>query len=181
MRNSVKVTVDAYDGTMTYYADLDEPIVQVWSRVYPDLFTDDRRPLRRPCDEHFRYPENLFQAQATRFATYHVSDPSVFYQNQDRWEIAADPTRGGFTPEGTTTATSLDTAPRLRPYYLLMKAPGETDGELPARGPVRAEGSAEHGGVARRGLRSRDLRSICCRSSSRRRRTCPAPASSSRG
>jgi uncharacterized membrane protein (UPF0182 family) len=125
MRNSVKVTVDAYDGTMTYYADLDEPIVQVWSRVYPDLFTDIE-DVAAALDEHFRYPENLFQVQATRYTTYHVSDPSVFYQNQDQWEIAPDPTRGEITPVGTTTTTSLDTAPRLRPYYLLMKAPGET-------------------------------------------------------
>jgi uncharacterized membrane protein (UPF0182 family) len=126
MRNSVKVTVDAYDGTMTYYADLDEPIVQVWNRVYPDLFTDIAS-VSPALNEHFRYPENLFQVQATRFTTYHVSEPSVFYQNQDQWEIAPDPTRGEFLPEGTTSATSLDTAPRLRPYYLLMKAPGETE------------------------------------------------------
>ena len=125
MRNSVKVTVDAYDGTMTYYADLDEPIVQVWSRVYPELFTDIDT-VSPALNEHLRYPENLFQVQATRYTTYHVSDPSVFYQNQDQWEIAPDPTRGEFSQLGTTT-TSLDTAPRLRPYYLLMKAPGEDE------------------------------------------------------
>ena len=126
MRNSVKVTVDAYDGTMTYYADLDEPIVQVWSRIYPDLFTDIAT-VSPALREHLRYPENLFQVQAARYTTYHVSDPSVFYQNQDQWEIAPDPTRSGFSPDGTTSTTSLDTAPRLRPYYLLMKAPGETE------------------------------------------------------
>jgi uncharacterized membrane protein (UPF0182 family) len=126
MRNSVKVTVDAYDGTMTYYADLEEPIVEVWSRIYPDLFTDITT-VSPALREHLRYPENLFQVQATRYTTYHVSDPSVFYQNQDQWEIAPDPTRGEFTPEGTTSTSSLDTAPRLRPYYLLMKAPGETE------------------------------------------------------
>jgi uncharacterized membrane protein (UPF0182 family) len=124
MRNSVKVTVDAYDGTMTYYADLSDPIVAVWDRVYPGLFTD----IDTASDElrsHFRYPENLFQVQATQFATYHVTDPEVFYQNQDRWEIASDPTRQPLTAEGTTTATSFQDAPNLRPYYLLMRAPGE--------------------------------------------------------
>ena len=124
MRNSVKVTVDAYDGTMTYYADLSDPIAQVWDRVYPGLFT----PIEEAGDElrsHFRYPENLFQVQATQYATYHVTSPEVFYQNQDRWEIASDPTRSPISAEGTTTATSFDQAPRLRPYYLLMRAPGE--------------------------------------------------------
>lgn len=124
MRNSVKVTVDAYDGTMTYYADLTEPIVEVWSRAYPRLFTsiEEAPSILR---EHFRYPENLFQVQAARYTTYHVSDPQVFYQNQDRWEVAPDPTRAGIAVDDTTSTTALDTAPRLRPYYLLMKAPGE--------------------------------------------------------
>jgi uncharacterized membrane protein (UPF0182 family) len=98
----------------------------VWSRVYPELFTDIDT-VDPALNEHLRYPENLFQVQATRFTTYHVSDPSVFYQNQDQWEIAPDPTRGEFSQVGTTTTTSLDTAPRLRPYYLLMKAPGEAE------------------------------------------------------
>ncbi|MGH2540775.1 MAG: UPF0182 family protein, partial [Actinomycetota bacterium] len=122
MRNAVKVTVDAYDGTMTYYADLTDPIIQVWDRAYPDLFTD-MTTASEELRSHFRYPENLFQVQATQFATYHVSDPEVFYQTQDRWEIAADPTQQPLT--GTTSATSLAEAPRLRPYYLLMRAPGE--------------------------------------------------------
>jgi len=126
MRNSVKVTVDAYDGTMTYYADLDEPIVKVWSRIYPELFTDIAT-VDPALNEHLRYPENLFQVQATRYTTYHVSEPEIFYQNQDQWEIAPDPTRSEILPEGTTSTTSLDTAPRLRPYYLLMKAPGEIE------------------------------------------------------
>jgi len=124
MRNSVKVTVDAYDGTMTYYADLDDPIIRVWDRVYPDLFAD----MATAPDElraHFRYPENLFQVQATQYSTYHVTSPEVFYQKQDRWEIAADPTQQQATELGTTTTSSLAAAPRLRPYYLLMRAPGE--------------------------------------------------------
>lgn len=124
MRNSVKVTVDAYDGTLEYYADLDEPIIQVWSNVYPDLFTDiDDAPDELRA--HFRYPENLFQVQATLFANYHVDDPQVFYQKQDRWEIPADPTEQVVGTEGTTTTTSLEGMRRLRPYYLLMRAPGE--------------------------------------------------------
>jgi uncharacterized membrane protein (UPF0182 family) len=141
MRNSVKVVVDAYDGTVTYYADLDEPIAQVWSRVYPGLFTDidDASTTLR---DHFRYPENLFQVQAERYTTYHVSDPSVFYQNQDRWEVAPDPTRANLdlSAAGTTTTTSLAGAPRLRPYYLLMKAPGEASEQFQLVLPFVPEG-----------------------------------------
>jgi hypothetical protein len=77
---------------------------------------------------HFRYPENLFQVQATQYANYHVTSPEVFYQKQDRWEIAADPTQQQLDPEaGTTPEASLAGAPTLRPYYLLMRAPGEED------------------------------------------------------
>ena len=124
MRNSVKVTVDAYDGTMTYYADYNDPIIEVWARIYPELFTD----MAEAPDElrsHFRYPENLFQVQATQYSTYHVTSPEVFYQGQDRWEIAADPTQQVATELGATPTSSLDSTQRLRPYYLLMRAPGE--------------------------------------------------------
>ena len=90
MRNSVKVVVDAYSGQMTYYADLSEPVVQVWSRVFPDLFTDINS-ASTSLAAHFRYPENLFQVQATQFANYHVTDASVFYQKQDFWQIPTIP------------------------------------------------------------------------------------------
>ena len=128
MRNSVKAVTDAYDGTMTYYANLSDPIIQVWDRAFPGLLT----PIEdAPTDlqEHFRYPENIFQTQATQFANYHVTDAQVFYQKQDRWEIPADPTVG-LTTTGTAPvepiAPTTTSAARLRPYYLLMKAPGDT-------------------------------------------------------
>jgi uncharacterized membrane protein (UPF0182 family) len=123
MRNAVKVTIDAYDGTMTYYADLSDPIIQVWDRVYPGLFTDVTTAPEE-LRAHFRYPENLFQVQATQYANYHVTSPEIFYQKQDRWEVPADPTQQSLE-DGTTTVTSTSGGPRLRPYYLLMRAPGE--------------------------------------------------------
>jgi uncharacterized membrane protein (UPF0182 family) len=119
VRNSVKVVVDAYSGTMDYYADLNDPIIQVWSNAFPDLFTPrDQAP--QEIIDHFRYPENLFQVQATQFANYHVTDPSVFYQKQDFWQIPADPTLASSSDVVGTTG------PALRPYYVLMKVPGET-------------------------------------------------------
>lgn len=113
MRNSVKVVTDAYTGAMTYYADDSDPIIQVWMKAFPGLFT----PISQaPADisTHFRYPENLFQVQATQFANYHVKDTSLFYRKADFWQIPTDPTVPGDSP-----------AQALRPYYVLMKVPGD--------------------------------------------------------
>ena len=124
IRNSVKVTVDAYDGTVTYYADLTEPIIHAWSNAFPGMFTPiGSAPVS--LQEHFRYPENLFQVQAQQFANYHVTDPSVFYQKTDRWQIPDDPT----VPANTDTDGTAATGP-LHPYYLLMRLPGEPEEEF---------------------------------------------------
>lgn len=115
IRNSVKVVVDAYNGSMTYYvADPTDPIIRVWENAFPDLFT----PMSAASSDllaHFRYPENLFQVQAAQFANYHVTDSNVFYQKQDFWQVPTDP----------TTLSSTTPSP-LRPYYLLMRLPGDT-------------------------------------------------------
>jgi uncharacterized protein len=120
MRNSVKTVVDAYDGTVTYYADLNEPIMQVWNRAFPGVFT----PIEDAPEEiraHFRYPENLFQTQAFHFANYHVQDPAAFYRKQDFWEIPNDPTVSSSTDGASPTSTGK----KLQPNYLLMRLPGE--------------------------------------------------------
>jgi uncharacterized membrane protein (UPF0182 family) len=126
IRNSVKAVVDAYDGSVTYYADLNEPIMQVWDRAFPGVFTPiEQAPLE--FRSQFRYPENLFQAQAFQFANYHVQDPAGFYRKQDFWEIPADPT---LQPAGTLTGASTPdpgaTGRKLLPSYQLMKLPGDT-------------------------------------------------------
>jgi uncharacterized membrane protein (UPF0182 family) len=124
MRNSVKAVVDAYDGTVTYYADLDEPIMQVWNRAFPGVFT----PIEEAPDElrsHFRYPENLFQTQAFHFANYHVQDPAAFYRKQDFWEIPNDPTVSAPTTAAGSSPVPVSTGKKLQPNYLLMKLPDE--------------------------------------------------------
>ena len=126
IRNSVKVTVDAYDGTVTYYADLAEPIIHAWSNAFPGMFTPiESAPVG--LQAHFRYPENLFQVQAHQFANYHVTDPAIFYQKTDRWQIPDDPTipANSETPDGTAAATG-----PMHPYYLLMRLPGEEDAQF---------------------------------------------------
>jgi hypothetical protein len=127
MRNSVKAVVDAYNGSVTYYADLDEPIMQAWDRAFPGVFTSrDQAPdeLR----DHFRYPENLFQTQAFHFANYHVEDPAGFYRKQDFWEIPVDPTDQSVSAQTTDATASADaTGRKLLPSYLLMKLPGDQE------------------------------------------------------
>jgi uncharacterized membrane protein (UPF0182 family) len=123
IRNSVKVVVDAFDGSMQYYVtDPSDPIIQVWENAFPDLFT----PMAQaPASvvAHFRYPEDLFRVQTEKFADYHVTDPEVFYRKQDFWAIPADP-----TVTGVNTTTGQTTNPvQLAPYYTLMKLPGESE------------------------------------------------------
>jgi uncharacterized protein len=120
IRNSVKVVVDAYSGKMTYYVvDPTDPIIQVWMKAFPDLFT--ATPAPETVQAHFRYPEDLFSVQANQFANYHVLSPRVFYGKQDFWAIAGDPsidTRRG------------ETKPPLRPYYVQMLLPGHASEEF---------------------------------------------------
>jgi uncharacterized membrane protein (UPF0182 family) len=86
IRNSVKVVVDAYTGKTTFYAvDPKDPMLQSLIRVYPGLFT-----TRVPADvkAHFRYPQDLFAAQAQALTRYHMTDPAAFYNREDQWELA---------------------------------------------------------------------------------------------
>jgi hypothetical protein len=122
IRNSVKVVVDAYEGTTTYYvSDESDPIIQVWGSAFPDLFT----PMSEASPDllaHFRYPENLFQVQAQQFTSYHVSDPDVFYRRADFWAFPGDP--AGVDVNADEPPASL---PPMRPYYVLMRLPGDTE------------------------------------------------------
>jgi uncharacterized protein len=117
MRNSVKVVIDAYTGKITYYADLSDPIIKVWNNAFPGLFTP-MGDAPSTVQEHFRYPENLFQVQAAQYGTYHVTNTQIFFQGQDVWQVADDPTVD-------TTQQLAGASVKMRPYYLLMKAPGD--------------------------------------------------------
>ena len=116
IRNSIKVVVDGYNGSISYFvADPEDPIIQAWSTAFPSLFT----PIEEaPTEllEHFRYPENLFQIQAAQYTNYHVTDSDVFYGKQDFWALPVDPTVSSETNQFV-----------MRPYYQLMRLPGETE------------------------------------------------------
>ena len=116
IRNSVKVTIDAYHGTVRFYfAQPSDPIAQTLSKVFPEWLkpmSEMPEDLRR----HVRYPEGIFQIQSAVFATYHMTNPAVFYNKEDQWEVPAIETRGERT--------------RMEPYYAMMKLPGEKGAEF---------------------------------------------------
>jgi hypothetical protein len=116
IRNSVKVTVDAYDGSVTFYlADATDPIVQIYARAFPGLL----QPLDRMPDDlrnHIRYPEDFFAIQARKYATYHMEDPQVFYNKEDLWAV---PRRA---IEGRDR--------EMEPYFTIMRLPGEKKEEF---------------------------------------------------
>jgi uncharacterized protein len=121
IRNSVKVTIDAYTGGVTYYADLGEPIISVWNKAFPGLFTSkDDAPDALKL--HFRYPENLLQIQSYQYANYHVTDPVSFYYRSDFWQVSPDPTQAAVAATGAP--------PPMRPYYQLLKLPTQDTEEF---------------------------------------------------
>jgi uncharacterized membrane protein (UPF0182 family) len=116
IRNSVKATVDAFDGTMVFYiADPKDPLIRTWARAFPGLFT----PLEKmPADlrPHVRYPEDLFSLQARMYGTYHMQDPQVFYNKEDLWTIPR------VSQEGRDH--------EMAPYFTIMRLPGEKRDEF---------------------------------------------------
>ncbi len=111
IRNAVKVTIDAYDGTTNFYImDQYDPIIQAYDKVYAGLFQPfSAMPL--DIQRHIRYPKDLFTVQAMVLNTYHMTDPQVFYNKEDLWEFPQE------TYEGSEKTMS--------PYYLVTKLPGD--------------------------------------------------------
>ena len=140
VRNSVKATVDAYDGTVKFYIYDDptnpDPIVRAYQKAFPKLFSD-RSQMPEGLVDHLRYPEDLFRVQSDRFAAYHVTEPAAFYQNARAWAVAQDPGSGVLQPT-TSTLAPVPAAPgrpavtpsrrdRMDPYYLQMRLPGQAE------------------------------------------------------
>jgi uncharacterized membrane protein (UPF0182 family) len=99
MRNAVKATVDAYDGTVTLYAwDETDPMLEAWRNAFPGT-VQDRDEIPESLMEHLRYPEDMFKTQRYQFARYHVTDAGDFYRGSDRWEVPEDPyVAGSYQP-----------------------------------------------------------------------------------
>jgi len=127
LRNSVKITVDARDGTMNFYViDEEDPLIRVWRDVFPALFTDEEPST--DLQAHFRYPEDLFKIQSEVYLTYHMDDPADFYSKEDEWAIP----QSGVSTTTTTTGTSptTTTSSDVDPTYLLTSLPDETEEEF---------------------------------------------------
>jgi uncharacterized membrane protein (UPF0182 family) len=127
LRNSIKAVIDAYNGTMTFYVvDRDDPIAATYAKVFPELFTFQDMPdsLRA----HLRYPEDLFRVQSDMYAAYHVTNPRVFFNEGDLWQIARDPSSVNpvLDIETLRAGGAAGTRPML-PYYLLMTLPDEEE------------------------------------------------------
>jgi len=121
IRNSVKVVVDAYDGTTTFYVfDNGDPILAAWRGIFPTLFKD-ASAMPAGMRKHVRYPEMLLKMQAQVYGLYHMTDTEVFYNREDLWTVA---TEVGLGDDGQQT-----TIP-MQPNFVLMKLPGESGVEF---------------------------------------------------
>jgi uncharacterized protein len=124
VRNSVKIVIDAYDGTTNFYVfDPEDPIIAVYRRIFPTLFKD---AAAMPPDlrAHVRYPEMLLALQAGVYGLYHMTNPQVFYNREDLWTVATDVT------SVATGDRREQVAQPMEPNFVLMKLPGETKTEF---------------------------------------------------
>jgi uncharacterized protein len=107
IRNSVKATVNAYNGeTHFYISDSTDPLIQAYSRLFPNVF-EPLSAMPKDLRSHIRYPEQFFSIQAAKYAVFHMTDPRVFYNKEDVWRVAQSAARGEASP--------------MTPYYTIMK------------------------------------------------------------
>jgi len=110
IRNSVKVVVDMYDGTVQFFVmDPNDPVLAVYRNAFPGVFKDLNQ-LSPDLKAHLRYPQDLFSIQADQYRTFHMTDPQVYYNREDLWVLPQEQYAGKVAP--------------MEPYYILMKLPG---------------------------------------------------------
>jgi uncharacterized protein len=142
VRNSVKVVVDAYDGTTRFFAfdtpDKDgklqpDPILSAYRKAFPSLFKSslEFERIYPGLSAHIRYPEDLFRVQSAMLGRYHVTDPDEFYKNSSRWDISDNPGDAPIRKEDpksenpSTVAAAPQQQDIMRPYYVLAAPPGQ--------------------------------------------------------
>jgi uncharacterized membrane protein (UPF0182 family) len=135
VRNSVKVVIDAYNGSMRFYVmDPNDPIVATYAKAFPKLFTPatDMDRLNPGLRAHLRYPEDLFRVQTNMYGRYHIQNPGDFYTQANAWTISQDPGSGSPGTTGVTQTFGVNgqvittRAKRMDPTYLLTHLPGES-------------------------------------------------------
>jgi len=143
VRNSVKVVIDAYDGSVRFYlADPNDPLAEAYQSIFPGRFSPmDEMPAS--LRSHVRYPEDLFKAQAEMYRTYHMQDPQVFYNREDLWSVPSESVGDSRQP--------------VEPYYLIMRLPGEKNG-VPADAAVLPVQQGQYDRLAGGPVRCPELR-----------------------
>ena len=128
IRNSVKVVIDAYNGTISFYVmDAADPIIATYRRIFPSLFKPfDSMPP--DLQKHIRYPEDLFAIQALQYRAYHMDVPEVFYNREDLWQFPREPVALDGPNAGGAT--------KMSPYYIMMRLPGEAQTEFFLMAPM---------------------------------------------
>ncbi len=117
IRNSVKIVVDAYDGTVTYYVmDTKDPIMLTYAKIFPKQFKQFGA-MPDSIKEHIKYPIDLFKIQAQIYSTYHMDDVKVFYNKEDAWQIPNE-------------VYGVGQKVKVEPYYIIIKLPGENKEEF---------------------------------------------------
>jgi uncharacterized membrane protein (UPF0182 family) len=117
IRNSVKIVVDAYDGTVTYYViDTEDPLIETYSNIFPGEFRKFE-DMPSSLKEHIRYPVDLFKIQSYIHSNYHMDDVKVFYNKEDAWQIPSE-------------VYGVGQKVAVEPYYIIMKLPGEDKEEF---------------------------------------------------
>lgn len=118
IRNSVKATIDAYDGTTTLYVfDNEDIIIKAWRALFPKLFKDASE-MPATLQAHIRYPETLFRVQAEAYRAFHIQDPEAFYNKEDLWDVARENRAQG------------ETGNFIQPAYVMATLPGESQAEF---------------------------------------------------
>ena len=132
IRNSVKATVDAYDGTVTLYQwDTKDPVLKTWSKAFPGT-VKPKSAISKDLLSHIRYPEDIFRVQRDILSSYHVKNASAFYGGQDFWRVPRDPSTFG------------NNASAQPPYYLTLKMPGEKNAAFSLTTPFVPRGGREN-------------------------------------
>jgi uncharacterized membrane protein (UPF0182 family) len=132
LRNSVKAVVDAYNGSVTFYVfGTDDPIIKAYRKMLPGLFRD-RGEMPENLQRHIRYPEDLFTVQAEMYGTYHMTNPTTFYNREDRWEVPRELYR--------------DREIEVQPYYVMAQLPHGQNPEFMLMLPLSVAGKNQMAG-----------------------------------
>jgi uncharacterized membrane protein (UPF0182 family) len=141
VRNSVKATVDAYDGTVQFYVvDPGDPIIKTYRKAFPELF-QDLSAMPADLRAHMRYPEDIFSAQTEQYALYHITDPVQYFNKQAIWDIAPSPDTSSAAPVASAVAnannggrntTLLPSGSPINPLYLTLALPRAPDQKTPS-------------------------------------------------